>query len=262
MSEISAGPPAAGIEIAVTGPDYDTIAAVTGQLASSVAGIDGVVNMESRVAQARPEVAIEVDPEKAGPLGLTTQQVGRQLSQYLIGQQVTTLNVDGESLDVVLSGNPTAGVEQLRSLLIFGATGPVRLSAVAEPVLRQGPVSISRTDGQRSASITADIVSDDAQAVGVQVDEAIAALDLPPGVTVTSGGVFADIAEGFQAIFISMAVGLVLVYLVMVAGAWQLEEPLRHHPDAATGRGRRDGRAGHHRPRIGPGGHEWDSCCS
>ena len=72
--------------------------------------------MESRVAQARPEVAIEVDPEKAGPLGLTTQQVGRQLSQYLIGQQVTTLNVDGESLDVVLSGNPTGGVEQLRSL--------------------------------------------------------------------------------------------------------------------------------------------------
>ena len=226
VSEISAGPPAAGIEIAVTGPDYDTIAAVTGQLASSVAGIDGVVNMESRVAQARPEVAIEVDPEKAGPLGLTTQQVGRQLSQYLIGQQVTTLNVDGESLDVVLSGNPTAGVEQLRSLLIFGATGPVRLSAVAEPVLRQGPVSISRTDGQRSASITADIVSDDAQAVGVQVDEAIAALDLPPGVTVTSGGVFADIAEGFQAIFISMAVGLVLVYLVMVAGLGSLRNPL------------------------------------
>ena len=114
-------------------------------------------------------------------------------------------------MDVVLSGIPAASIEQLRSLLIFGATGPVPLNAVAEPVLRQGPVTISRTDGQRSASITADIVSDDAQAVGVLVDEAIAALDLPPGVTVTSGGIFADIAEGFQAIFISMAVGLVLV---------------------------------------------------
>ena len=55
--------------------------------------------------------------------------------------------------------------------------------------------------------------------------EAIAALDLPPGVTVTSGGVFADIAEGFQAIFISMAVGLVLVYLVMVAGLGSLRNP-------------------------------------
>ena len=225
VSEIADGPPAAGIDIAVTGPDYDAIAAVTAQLASSVAAIDGVVNMETGVAQARSELAIEVDPEKAGPLGLTTQQVGRQLSQYLTGRQVTTMNVDGETLDVVLTGNPAAGPDQLRSLLIVGANGPVPLSAVAEPVLREGPVTISRTDGERSASITADIVSDDAQAVGVQVDEAIAALDLPPGVTVTSGGIFADIAEGFQAIFISMAVGLVLVYLVMVAGLGSLRNP-------------------------------------
>ena len=225
VSEIADGPPAAGIDIAVTGPDYDAIAAVTAQLASSVAAIDGVVNMETGVAQARSELAIEVDPEKAGPLGLTTQQVGRQVSQYLTGRQVTTMNVDGETLDVVLTGNPAAGPDQLRSLLIVGANGPVPLSAVAEPVLREGPVTISRTDGERSASITADIVSDDAQAVGVQVDEAIAALDLPPGVTVTSGGIFADIAEGFQAIFISMAVGLVLVYLVMVAGLGSLRNP-------------------------------------
>ena len=225
VSEIANGPPAAGIDISVTGPDYDAIAAVTGQLASSVAAIDGVVNMETGVAQARSELAIEVDPEKAGPLGLTTQQVGRQLSQYLTGQRVTTMNVDGESVDVVLAGNPAAGPEQLRSLLIVGATGPVPLSAVAEPVLREGPVTISRTDGERSAGITADIVSDDAQAVGVQVDEAIAALDLPPGVTVTSGGIFTDIAEGFQAIFTSMAVGLVLVYLVMVAGLGSLRNP-------------------------------------
>ena len=225
VSEIANGPPAAGIDISVTGPDYDAIAAVTGQLASSVAAIDGVVNMETGVAQARSELAIEVDPEKAGPLGLTTQQVGRQLSQYLTGQRVTTMNVDGESVDVVLAGNPAAGPDQLRSLLIVGATGPVPLSAVAEPVLREGPVTISRTDGERSAGITADIVSDDAQAVGVQVDEAIAALDLPPGVTVTSGGIFTDIAEGFQAIFTSMAVGLVLVYLVMVAGLGSLRNP-------------------------------------
>ena len=50
-------------------------------------------------------------------------------------------------------------------------------------------------------------------------------MDLPPGVSVTSGGVFADIEEGFQAIFISMAVGIVLVYLVMVASLGSLRNP-------------------------------------
>ena len=127
VSEISAGPPAGGVEIAVTGPNYDDIAAVTRILAAEIEGIEGIVNLETEVAQARPEVAVEVDPERAARIGLTTRQVGLQLSQFLIGQRVTTINVEGESVDVVLSGDPraTAGVEQLKSLTIVGPGGAV-----------------------------------------------------------------------------------------------------------------------------------------
>ena len=227
VSEIADGPPSAGVEISVTGPNYGDIAAVTRELSLAIGDIDGIVNLETNVAQARPEVAVEVSPEMAGRIGLTTQQVGFQISQYLIGERVTTIDVEGESVDVLLSGDPraVASVEQLDSLLIVGPGGTVPLGDIAEPVLREGPVTISRTDGQRSASITADIVADDTQAVGVLVDEKIAALNLPPGVVVTSGGIFTDIAEGFQAIFISMAVGIVLVYLVMVASLGSLRNP-------------------------------------
>ena len=228
ISEVSAGPPAGGIEIAVTGPNYDDIAAVSAELTAAIASIDGVANLESDVTEARTELAVEVDPEKAALVGLTTQQVGLQLSQYLIGQRVTTINVDGETVDVFVSGDPRAaagGIEQLKSLIIVGPAGAVPLGDVAEPVLREGPVSISRTDGVRSSSIAGDIVSDNTQAVGILIDEKIAALDLPPGVSVTSGGIFADIEEGFQAIFISMAVGIVLVYLVMVASLGSLRNP-------------------------------------
>ena len=227
ISEVSAGPPVGGIDISVTGANYDDIAAVSTELTASIATIDGVVNLESDVTEARKEVVVEVDPEKAALVGLTTQQVGLQLSQYLIGQRVTTINIDGDTVDVFLSGDPRAagGIEQLKSLIIVGPGGAVPLGDVAEPVLREGPVSITRTDGLRSSSIAGDIVSDNTQAVGILIDEKIAALDLPPGVSVTSGGIFADIEEGFQAIFISMAVGIVLVYLVMVASLGSLRNP-------------------------------------
>ena len=227
ISEVSAGPPVGGIEIAITGTNYDDIAAVSTELIDSIATIDGVINLESDVIEARTEVVVEVDPEKAALVGLTTQQVGLQLSQYLIGQRVTTINVDGDTVDVVLSGNPRAAgsIEQLKSFIIAGPGGAVPLGDLAEPILREGPVSITRTDGARSSSISGDIVSDNAQAVGIIIDEKIAALDLPPGVNVNSGGIFADIEEGFQAIFISMAVGIVLVYLVMVASLGSLRNP-------------------------------------
>ena len=128
---------------------------------------------------------------------------------------------------MVLTGDPRAvgSVDQLSSLIIVGPLGSAPLGELAEPVLREGPVSISRTDGRRSASITADIIADDTQAVGVLVDEKIDALDLPPGVEVNSGGIFADIEEGFQAIFTAMAIGIVLVYLVMVAALGSLRNP-------------------------------------
>ena len=227
ISEVSAGPPVGGIDISVTGANYDDIAAVSAELTASIATIDGAVNLESDVTEARKEVVVEVDPEKAALVGLTTQQVGLQLSQYLIGQRVTTINIDGDTVDVFLSGDPRAagGIEQLKSLIIVGPGGAVPLGDVAEPVLREGPVSITRTDGLRSSSIAGDIVSDNTQAVGILIDEKIAALDLPPGVSVTSGGIFADIEEGFQAIFVSMAVGIVLVYLVMVASLGSLRNP-------------------------------------
>ena len=227
VSELVAGPPTAGIEIFVTGPNYDDIASVTRELADSIGTIDGIVNLESNVTQARPELAIQVSPERAAGIGLTTEQVGAQLNKFLIGEQVTSVDIDGEPIGVYLSGDIFAagGAQGLTSLEIVGPLGSLPLSELAVPELREGPVTISRTDGQRSASITGEIVSDDAQTVGILVDEKIAALDLPPGVQVNSGGIFADIAEGFQAIFISMAVGIVLVYLVMVASLGSLRNP-------------------------------------
>ena len=227
VSEITDGPPAAGIEIFVTGPNYDSVASVADQLAASIAQIDGVVNMESDVQQARPEIAVEINPEAAGAIGLTTRQVGLQVGRYLVGETVTSITVEGEVVDVVVSGDTDSlsSVDHLRSLIIVGPRGVATLGELATPVLREGPVSITRTDGVRSSSIVADIVADDTQAVGDLVDEAIAALDLPPGVRVESGGIFADIEEGFQAIFLSMAIGIVLVYLVMVASLGSLRNP-------------------------------------
>ena len=227
VSEASDGPPSAGVEIFITGPNYEDIVSVAGELAASISTIEGIVNLESNVAQARPEVSIEVDPEKAALIGLNTRQVGLQLSQYLIGQTVTTINVDGGAVDVVLLGDlgSTRGIDQVQSLVIVGPAGAVPVEELAELVMKEGPVSISRTDGVRSSTMQADIVADDTQAVGVLVDEKIAALNLPPGVSVSSGGIFADIEEGFQAIFITMAVGVVLVYLVMVASLGSLRNP-------------------------------------
>ena len=232
ITELADGPPVAGVEISIAGANYQDIAQVSNELASSLSSMDGVVNLNSDVTQARQEIAVEVDPSAAAEIGLTSRQVGFQLSQFLVGRVVTTINIEGKATEVVLSGSkeatnsldPSTG-PGLGNLIIAGPGGTAPLRELARLTIREGPVTISRTDGQRSASITGDITADDTQAVGVEIDRKIAELDLPPGVSVTSGGIFADIAEGFQAIFLSIAVGIILMYLVMVGSLGSLRNP-------------------------------------
>ncbi len=229
IREVASGPPTAGLDVRITGPDYNDIAAVSRELTASIGEVDGVINIESNVAQARDEASIQVDPGRAASIGLSTRQVGLQVSQYLIGETVTRITIDDTVTDVVLSGDRRAmagGISAVEGLNITGPLGSAPLGELADVVVKEGPVTISRTDGIRSATITGDIVAEDAQQVGRLIDEKIAAVALPPGVSITSGGLFADIAEGFQAIFISMAVGVVLVYLVMVASLGSLRNPI------------------------------------
>ena len=227
ITELADGPPASGVEISVAGSNYQDITRVSNELVSSLSLMEGVVNLSSDVAQARQEVAVEVDPSAAAAIGLSSRQVGFQLSQFLVGRAVTTIEIEGEAIEVVLSGSREAAssLDKVGDLLIAGPGGTAPLRELAQLTTREGPVTISRTDRQRSASITGDITAEDTQAIGVEIDRKIAELDLPPGVSVTSGGIFADIAEGFQAIFLSMAVGIILMYLVMVGSLGSLRNP-------------------------------------
>jgi len=116
-------------------------------------------------------------------------------------------------------------VAKIAKLTVLGPMGAAALEDIASVSVKQGPVTISRSDGQRSASITGGLTSDDTQAIGAEVQRRVDAIDLPPGVEVVVGGIFQEITEGFQDIFMAMAIGVVLVYLVMAASLGALRNP-------------------------------------
>ena len=227
VQEIVNGPPQAGLDIVITGPNYADISAIALQLEDELSRVPGVENVSSNVSEARDEIVINVDPARAASVGLSTQQVAFQVNQFLTGQTVTQIEVEGQAVDVVLAARTDSidSLESLGDMMISGPLGASPLSEIASVVEVEGPVTIIRTDGTRSASITGSITSDDAQAVGQEIQQIIDGLALPPGVGVINGGVFAQIAEGFQSIFLAMIVGVVGVYLVMVASLGSLRNP-------------------------------------
>ncbi|PKB84021.1 MAG: hypothetical protein BZY88_00930 [SAR202 cluster bacterium Io17-Chloro-G9] len=228
INAISGGPPTDELEITVSGSNFTAIADVAKRLESELSTLTGLVNVSSDVSEAREEVVINVDPQRAGEYRLTANAVAHQVNRYLVGQTVSEADLEDITLDVVLRGNPedVDNIEKLQSMNIESPLGLVKLGTVSQIAMERGPVSISRFDGDRSATITGGIVTADTQAVGREVQAKIESLGIPPGIQVRTGGIFQQIAEGFEDVFTAMAVGVILVYLVMVASLGSLRNPL------------------------------------
>ena len=227
VTEIADGPPQSELEVKVTGGDYTAISGVAVDLARDFESIEGIVNVSSDVSEARPEIVIVVNPVVSGFLGLTATSVAAQVNQIFAGRPITQIDLNGDSVGVVLklSQDDSSSIDKVKSIIITGPSGSANLGDLSEVSFKPSPVSISRFDGQRAASIIGSITDNDTQKIGQKVQAKIDAMNLPPGVKVTTGGVFQQIAEGFRDIFSAMAIGVLLVYLVMIISLGSLKSP-------------------------------------
>ena len=227
VSAVSGGPPEDELEMTIVGPDFNDIAAVSRQLEARLSQIDGIANLVNSVSDGQDEVVIDVDAQRAGEYGLTTAQVGAQVNQFIVGRDISEINIGGETIDIVLRGDPddVDDIDNLQNLIITGPLGATRLGLIAQIGIEKAPIVISRSDSERSATIRGSITAEDARAVGAAVAAARRSVPLPPGVQIQTGGLFEQIAQGFQDVYVAMAAGIVLVYLVMVATLGSLRTP-------------------------------------
>ena len=226
VAEVSPGPPQAGLDVRITGVNYDDITEAALLLTRELRTLDGVENVTSDVSEARDEIVVEVDPPSAARIGLDARQVALQVSQYIVGQRAADVTLDGQTFAARIAGaGDIDSVEKARALTVAGPLGSAALGDVADVQIKPGPVAISRTDGLRSAGVTGDVTSDNAQAMGAEIQAKIDSLAFPPGVQVENGGVFAQITQGFQDIGVAIAVGVALIYLVMVVALGSLRNP-------------------------------------
>lgn len=227
VSAEAGGPPEGGLEMTITGPDFNDIAAVSRALEARLSNIEGIANLTNSVSDGQDEVVIRVDAQRAGEYGLTVAQVSAQVNQFVVGRDISEMNVAGDTLDIILRGDPddVDDIDNLKNLKISGPIGVAKLGFIADIAIEKAPIVINRYNQERSATIDGTITAEDTGAVGAEVARARMSVDLPPGVEIKTGGIFQQIAEGFQDVYVAMAAGIVLVYLVMVATLGSLRTP-------------------------------------
>jgi HAE1 family hydrophobic/amphiphilic exporter-1 len=201
---------------------------------ASLRNMPDLINVKSDLATAAAEIQVDVDPNKALMAGLTTAQVQGEIHNVLVGTKAGTVNLETGPADVYLqvaaknaAGQNLASVDDLKLLLVGAAKTPLGKIATVQQVDTQA--RISRVDQAPAATISADSVSKNTGGVSAKVQTALDQLKADgqlSGVTVTLSGVTEQMNTAFGGLFISMAVAILLVYIVMVLVFNSLVDPL------------------------------------
>ena len=225
------GPAAGGnLAVVVGGPDLDAVEAGTETVTESLGDIDGLANVTSDLVAAAPIVEVRVDAERAAAAGVSAAQVGGIVRAVLTPTSVTTIQPPDadEPVAVVLRFDPES-IDSAEALATLPVGPQATLGDVADIEMREVRATISRVNATPSATVTAEITSDDTGGVSAAVNAELERLEssgeLPTGVTVAIGGVTEQQAEAFSGLFTAMAVAVVLVYLVLVLAFGSLITP-------------------------------------
>ncbi|MCP2264487.1 efflux RND transporter permease subunit [Promicromonospora thailandica] len=228
------------IDLVVRARDDAALSEATTGLQEAVRGLDGVVEVSNDLSAAQEIVEVTVNRKVAAEHGLTETQVTGVASAAMAGaQDMGELRTAEGPVGVTLvAGEAPTTMAGIGEIPVPTATGPVRLKDVATVQVATTPTSISRIDGDRSATVSVTPAGDDLGAVTEAVDAEIAAFDLPAGATVTVGGAAADQAEAFADLGLALLAAIALVFIVMVAAFRSLAQPfilLVSVPFAAVG---------------------------
>ncbi|HEX5589053.1 MAG TPA: efflux RND transporter permease subunit, partial [Candidatus Limnocylindrales bacterium] len=218
------------LSLVVSGADSAKIAAASDAILTELAGLADLDNLKSDLVRAAPEIQVQVDPNKAFLLGLTTAQVGADLRAALTGSPVGRIVLDGApvQVDLRLDAGSLDSAAAIRELLVgVAAQAPLGTIATVEEVETQARVT--RVGGQDAATITGTIRSENTGAVSAAVTERVDELRAAgrlEGVDVSIGGVTRQQNQAFAGLFAAMAVAILLVYVVMVLVFNSLVDPL------------------------------------
>ncbi|MFM9591338.1 efflux RND transporter permease subunit [Streptomyces scabiei] len=222
------------LSVVVKAADADVLRKAAGQVRDAVSTMDNVTDVTSDLSQSVPRISVKAT-DKAAAAGFDDQSLGAAVSQAVRGTTSGRAVLGDTERDIVITpAKPARTLKELRDLRL----GPVRLGDIADVELVDGPVAMTRIDGQRAATITAKPKGDNTGAVSTDLTAKLDALKLPEGATASIGGVSEDQDEAFASLGLAMLAAIAIVFMLLVATFRSLVQPLIllvSIPFAATG---------------------------
>ena len=190
-----------------------------------------LVGLKSDMDDARPELQVEVDREKASLYGLSTNDVGFAVRGAINGLEAAKYRAGNDEYDIIvrLREEDRAELTSLASLTVLSEGQQVPLLSVADWAVNDGYGSIRRKDMDRVATISAEVGAGlNGNAVRGEVEGALAQFvsELPPGYEMRFTGEQEDQQEAMSFLATAFMAALMLIALILVSQFNSVVKPI------------------------------------
>ncbi len=225
------GPAGADIELGIAGADVKQLLVIATEVRDYVRRLAGAKDVTQDLEPGKPEYRYTLN-DRGRELGLTQAQIANVIRNGYLGTEALDV-VWGERrypVRVIYPESVRSDSEGLQRLPIALAGGQtVFLGDVVELQLEQGLGTISRRNGQRLATITAEV--DDAVTTPLEMTELIkqAFADLPqryPGYEMIFLGEKKEAAESFAGMKRALVIAVAIIFVILAALFRSLLDPL------------------------------------
>ena len=208
------------IQAAVRGPNPDVLNKLVDQVTATVKSVPGAVDVNNVNESVQPEYIISVDRNKAADVGVTAQQAATALRTAVDGTLVSKYRRPGQDdVDIRLVADDAfqATPDNLAALPLLSSKGTiVSLGQVGAIASGAAPTEIDHVDRDRSVIVNASTSGRLVGDVQRDVEAKVAKVNLPPGYSIKYYGQAQNGGDAFVLIFKAVAIGLALIYMLMV----------------------------------------------
>ena len=223
-----------GVSIKLYGDDLKTLQNTAKDMAEKLAAVDGIDETDNGIGATSGEIKVTVDKTKAAKKSLTVAQVYQQIAAAITSETTSsTLTNSGKDLDVVVIKDENSDVTKnnIKDIKLTytdkeGNEKTTKLSEVADISDSESMNSITRSDQKRYITVSGTLkdgytntdVSNKAKAL---FDD----YKLPDGCSIEYSGSNESTMEAVNQMLLMMLLGVILIYLIMVAQFQSLKSP-------------------------------------
>ncbi|HEX7201430.1 MAG TPA: efflux RND transporter permease subunit, partial [Arthrobacter sp.] len=227
------------VDITLKAATTADLQAASDTMVEAMNGVPGTSEVATNLAATQPVVQVKVDRAKAVAAGLNEEQVAGVLASTISPIPAGEVRIDTDDFPVQIGkGTRFTSIEAVRNIPLPAGGAPVTLGSIAAVEQVEVPVSITASNGQRTARVSVTPSGSNLGAVSAEVQKRLADVQLPPGVTAEIGGATTQQAESFSQLGLALLAAIAIVYVIMVATFKSLIQPLIllvSVPFAATG---------------------------